>query len=133
ESLGLQPGYPVPHPDNESNGDAYESAHAAYEKWTGPYGANRKYLIRLLIRIAKGEILGPDDVNFPFPAKGTRMSYVKRLRALSTLQEVFDFSVTRVLKNRRPAYNKKHGYCAYRTERIGGYCSVCVVGALMDK
>src|SRR5690606_32858729 len=65
------------------------------------------------------------------PPEGTIMTITKRIESIDNLQDLFNFTVKRVLANRRPAYNQKWNSCAYRTERIGGYRSCCVAGAVI--
>jgi|SRR5690606_39261741 len=58
------------------------------------------------------------------------MTNVKKPEDARSLQDVFDLAVTRVLRNRRPAYVGDD--CAYRTPRgKDGHRSVCAVGALI--
>lgn len=57
---------------------------------------------------------------------------VKNPHEIETLQDVFDTAVTRVLQNQLPAFSKKRGTCAYRTEPdSNGHVAVCAVGALI--
>lgn len=59
------------------------------------------------------------------------MSITKRIESINNLQDLFNFSVKRVLANRRPAFNQTREYCVYHTARIGGYRSCCVAGAVI--
>lgn len=66
--LGLDKHYPVPHPGYTSNETAFDQS-CSYERWSGPYGENRRHLLSLLIRLAAGESIGPADVAWPHPPK----------------------------------------------------------------
>lgn len=62
--LGLDRNYPVVHPLYYNNQLAYLKC---YDLWADKYGENRKYLLNLLIKMAKGKVLTPADVNWPHP------------------------------------------------------------------
>lgn len=62
------------------------------------------------------------------------MSYRQKVLSINTLQGVLDHAVSRVIRNRRPAFDFTLGACRYRTDRVGGHRSVCAVGSLiLDK